>query len=231
MGVLKNDVGRASKKTKIIRGVLKLIGVLIIIVAAFYVGYVVNDKQNNKVSKKDNEKTTTTPVSTKNKNMFNEDQVTTKSIGSDGFFENAIEVYVYGNKIDYEYETDEVISITPIEDVAVIELSGSDFNYLLLVNQDGKVIYDFERSNDYYYCSDSVYSSECYKYEVNGNTVNFMVADLGQDTYTTCVTNYDKDVLIEYEITYKNGELSSPKKVSSITGEEYVEKHNIDCSK
>ena len=61
-------------------------------------------------------------------------------------------------------------------------------------------------------CSYSVYSSECYIYEVNGNTVEFMVSDLGQDSSTACVTNYDKDVLIEYEITYKNGELSSPKK-------------------
>ncbi len=61
-------------------------------------------------------------------------------------------------------------------------------------------------------CSNSVYSSECYKYEVNGNKVKFMVSDLGQDSSTACVTNYDKDVLIEYEITYKNGELSSPKK-------------------
>ena len=231
MGVIKNEVGRPSKKTKIIRGILKLIGILIIIVAAFYVGYVINDNQDNKVSQKDDKKNTTTPVSTENNLKFDENQVTTKSIDDDGFLENAIEVYVYGNKIDYEYETDKVISITPIEDVAVIALSGLDFYYLLLVNQDGKVIYDFERSNDYYYCSDSVYSSECYKYEVNGNTVKFMAADLGQDSYTACVTNYDKDVLIEYEITYKNGELSSPKKISSITGEEYVEKHNIDCSK
>ena len=48
MGVLKNDVGRPSKKTKIIRGVLKLIGVLIIIAAGLGIGYVIGNNQNNK---------------------------------------------------------------------------------------------------------------------------------------------------------------------------------------
>ena len=231
MGVIKNEVGRPSRKTKIIRGILKLIGILIVIAAAFYVGYVVNDNKDSKESKNDDKKTTTTSTTTQNNFKFDENEVTIKSLDKHGAFDNPIEVYVYGNKIDYEYETDKIISITPIEDVAVIELSGFDFNYLLLVNKDGKVIYDFERSKNYYYCSDSVYSSECYKYKVNGNTVKFMISDLGQDSYTACVTNYDKDVLIEYEIAYKNGEISSLKKISSITGEEYVEKHNIDCSK
>lgn len=51
MGVLKNDVGRPSKKTKIIRGILKLIGLLIIIVAGLYIGYVIG-KDKNKVDEK-----------------------------------------------------------------------------------------------------------------------------------------------------------------------------------
>ncbi len=53
MGVLKNDVGRPSKKTKIIRGVLKLIGVLIIIALGLGVGYLIG---NNKAEKESNNK-------------------------------------------------------------------------------------------------------------------------------------------------------------------------------
>ena len=56
MGVLKNDVGRPSKKTKIIRGVLKLIGVLIIIAAGLGIGYVIGNNQDNKEGKESNNK-------------------------------------------------------------------------------------------------------------------------------------------------------------------------------
>ncbi len=51
MGVIKNDVGRPSKKTKIIRGILRLIGILIIIAAGLYIGYVIGNDQNNKEEK------------------------------------------------------------------------------------------------------------------------------------------------------------------------------------
>ncbi len=61
MGVIKNEVGRPSKKTKIIRGILKLIGILIIIAAGLYIGYVVGnnqdkEKEKNKLIKTTNEK-------------------------------------------------------------------------------------------------------------------------------------------------------------------------------
>ncbi len=56
MGVLKNEVGRPSKKTKIIRGVLKIIGILIVVAVAFYVGYVIKDNEDKK-KKDDNYKT------------------------------------------------------------------------------------------------------------------------------------------------------------------------------
>jgi hypothetical protein len=56
MGVLKNDVGRPSKKTKIIRGVLKLIGILIIIAAGLGIGYVIGNNQDNKEGKESNNK-------------------------------------------------------------------------------------------------------------------------------------------------------------------------------
>ena len=57
MGVIKNEVGRPSKKTKIIRGILRLIGILIIVAAGLYIGYVIGNNQNKKeerVDKKEN---------------------------------------------------------------------------------------------------------------------------------------------------------------------------------
>lgn len=234
MGVLKNDVGRPSNKTIIIRRIFKLLGLLIVIGLAVVVGYFIKDHEeiNNKQDKNDKKKITTTKetVTTTKADTFDKSQITTKNIGSYGMFENAIEVYVYGNKIDFnKYPTNKIISVTPIEDAAIIELN-SDLNILLLVNKKGEIIYDFERDNYYYYCSDNNYSSECYQYKVDGNTIKYVVSDLGQDSYTACVTNYNKDVLKEYEITYKDGKLSQPKKISSVTGKEYVQKHNIDCS-
>ncbi|HIU39682.1 MAG TPA: hypothetical protein IAB68_00060 [Candidatus Aphodocola excrementigallinarum] len=59
MGVLKNDVGRPSKKTKIIRGILKLIGILIIIAAGLYIGYVIGNNQSKEEEKTDKNKTET----------------------------------------------------------------------------------------------------------------------------------------------------------------------------
>lgn len=234
MGVLKNDVGRPSNKTIIIRRIFKLLGLLIVIGLAVVVGYFIKDKEeiNHKEDENDKKKITTTKekVTTTKDNTFDKSQITTKSIGNDGFIENAIEVYVYGNKIDSnKYPTDKIISVTPIEDAAVIELN-SELNILLLVNKKGEIIYDFERDNYYYYCSDNNYSSECYQYKIDGNTIKYIVSDLGQDSYTACVTNYNKDVLKEYEITYKDGKLSQPNKISSVTGKEYVQKHNINCS-
>lgn len=57
MGVLKNDVGRPSKKTKIIRGILKLIGILIIVAAGLYIGYIIGNSQNKEEEKTDKKKT------------------------------------------------------------------------------------------------------------------------------------------------------------------------------
>ncbi len=235
MSVFRNDVGRPSNKTIMIRSILKGICLIIVIVAVFAGGYLLNihqDEQTDKQVKNDENKVVNTTKKSQEKTEFDVNKVTTKNIGSDGFLENAIEVYVYENKLDSDkYPSDKIINITPIDDVAVIELR-SELNILLLVNQKGEVLYDFERDNDYYYCSDNNYSSECHKYEVNGNTIKYIVSDLGQDiSYTTCVLNYNKDVLREYEITYEDGKLSKPNKLSSMSGKEYIEKHNIDCSR
>ena len=45
MGVFKNDVGRPSNKTIMIKTVLKVMGLIVIIAIAFGIGYYFNDKQ------------------------------------------------------------------------------------------------------------------------------------------------------------------------------------------
>ena len=47
MGVLKNDVGRPSNKTIIIRRILKVVLLIIIIALAFLIGYNLKDKNSN----------------------------------------------------------------------------------------------------------------------------------------------------------------------------------------
>lgn len=203
MGVLKNDVGRPPNKTIIIRRIFKLLGLLIVIGLAVAVGYFIKDKEEISTKKDKNDKkeinTNIENVTIKKDDTFEISQVTTKSIENDygGFLENAIEVYVYGNKIDSnKYPTNKVVSVTPIEDAVVIELNSIDANKLLLINKKGEIIYDFVLDN-YYYCSDNNYSNECYQYKIDGNTIKYVVSDLGQDSYTACVTNYDKDVLVK----------------------------------
>ena len=226
MGVLKNDVGRPSNKTIMIRRILKMLLLVLFMVVCYFGGYMLgknlfHEKDNNKDSKKVVEK-----------EKFDINKVTSKTTENyDEYYNtNAIDVYVYGNKIDLSnYFTDKIDSITPIDDVALLELHN-EFNILLLVNKKGEILYDFELDNGYFYCSDNLYSNECYSYKVDNNTIRYMVANLGQDNYTACVTNNDKKVLIEYEITYKDGKLSQPKEISSMIGKEYVQKHNINCS-
>lgn len=58
MGVFKNDVGRPSNKTIILRRILKVVGLLVIIISAGFIGYSLKDndkvKTNDKVLKEEN---------------------------------------------------------------------------------------------------------------------------------------------------------------------------------
>ena len=65
MGVLKNDVGRPSKKTIMIRTILKGLLLIIVAVGIFVLGYYYNDKNN--IEKKD--KNTTTKVKKEEKDL------------------------------------------------------------------------------------------------------------------------------------------------------------------
>ena len=86
MGVIRNDVGRPTNKTIMIRRVLKLVGVLIIVLLAVLAGYylkVMEDKNvNNKVN--DSSKVTTTNnvkvTTTNTENNDDDKNIVTKNI-------------------------------------------------------------------------------------------------------------------------------------------------------
>ncbi len=74
MGVLKNDVGRPSNKTIMIRNILKGI-LLIVVIAVFFVGgYLLNDYQNKDTNKQNkDDKTVINNEKTKELNIYSEE--------------------------------------------------------------------------------------------------------------------------------------------------------------
>ena len=82
MGVFKNDVGRPSNKTIMIRNIFKVIGVLLIIVGVFIAGYYFKGNKNNKTKDKNK------PVIVKN---------TKKEIVNIDEAKKELDRFVYGN--------------------------------------------------------------------------------------------------------------------------------------
>lgn len=79
------------------------------------------------------------------------------------------------------------------------------------------------------YC-DSYSLEECYGYKIEDDEITYYMTNMfhGIDDFD-CYNNENNEVLKEYKITYKDGRLSNPKKVSSMTSKEYAQKHKINC--
>ena len=236
MGVFKNEVGRPSNETIKKRNIFKGICALLVIVIIALIAYILNDKGilGTSSTKKDidnNQNITTKQMKASNE-KFDVSKITTKDLGKSEWFDNnEIEIYIYGNKLDYDYSTDSIKNTQVIEDAVLLELNG-DGGYLLLVNKSGKVLSDFGLKDGMFYMGvNKEYCSDCYGYKVNGNKVTATMTDLGQDVeYNVCKNNYHKNVFKEVEVTYKSGEVTT-KELKTLTGQEYAKKHNIDCSK
>lgn len=240
MSLFKNEVGRPSNETIKKRNIFKGICVLLVLVIIGLVGYILNDKGiinlSNKNTKSSNEKvvTTTKQITTtaeSKSEKFDISKITTKDLGKSEWFDNnEIEIYIYGNKLDYDYSTDSIKNTEVIGDAVLLELNGEG-GYLLLVNKSGKVLSDFGLKDGMFYMGvNKEYCSDCYGYKVNDNKVTATVTDLGQDVeYTICKNNYHKNVYKEIEVTYKDGEVTT-KDLKTLTGQEYAKSHNINCS-
>ncbi len=229
MGVLKNDVGRPSNKTITIRRILNGILILIGLGLVAYIGYYIGNKNDKTAnvkplndSKEAKTTTTTTTTSKVKEKAFDKNMITIKTDENDY---NTL--YVYGKKVFTSVipGTIGLGKIETIDDIAVIEY---DNIYLIIVNTDGDILYNsaIEIDDKGEYCINV--TSECKEFEIDDNKIYYYLENLGQDVSTVC-KRYNKEVLAKYEISYENGVLLSPKKLSSITDSEYVKKHNINC--
>ena len=223
MGILKNDVGRPSNKTIMIRTILKGICLIIILalvaVGAYYLG---NSNGENKSSNKNK---TTTKQSVNKTETFDENQVTTKKIPDT---EDGIYIYVYGKKLDIDAPITNVDKVETINDIAVISGGGVDLSFLIIVDTNSKILYNTINDNGGI-CTKDI-SNECYDFKIHDNKITYYVNYFMTSDMVCDYENKDDETMAEFEIIYSNGKLSSPKKISSITAKEYIEKHNIKCS-
>ena len=166
--------------------------------------YIINNK--NVESKSSDSSNTNITDNVEYAEKFDVSKITTKDLGKNQWLNNKIEIYIYGNKLYYDYLTDSIKNAEAIGDAVLLELNG-DGGYLLLVNKSGKVLSDFGlKDGMLYYGVNKEYCPDCYGYKVNNNKITVNVTDLGQDVeYTICKNNYYKNVFKEVEVTYKDG--------------------------
>ena len=193
---------------------------------------------SNKQEKDNNEKIVTT---TKQVNLsdekdekvkeFDKTKIIIKVAQQDFFPEtDAYDLYVYDKKVELGGYIVGIKNISIIEDIAIIEVALINDTDLIIVDTESNVLFTPYNYNKMRYCTNSVYTSECYWFKVTDNKISFYLDGLGQDPYDVCDTNYNNEVLNEYELIYENGKLSEPKKLSSIFGKEYAKNNKIKCS-
>ena len=229
MGVFKNGVGRPSNETIKKRNIFKGICVLLVLIIILLVGYILNDKydflSDNKNTGRSDKSTTIAPTTTvKQSKIFNKDNIVIK----ERIDENSNKFYnLYIN--DKEIATDAIsVDYDTLEDIAVFEIGYVNAIDLVIVNNSGETLYEAANfSAGENLCHDL--SSECYAYKVENNKIRYYLENMGQEPTTICDDRYDLEVLAEYELTYKDGIVSAPKKLSSLTGKQYIEKHNFNC--
>ena len=229
MGVLKNDVGRPSNKTIIIRNILKAVLIIILAAMSFLLGNLLTEKKSkDKVEKTEmNNVVNVGENQQEQKKLFDERQITTRRVSQ---AEDGIYIYSYGKKLELDMPVYRLGNVEVIEDIAIMEVFAIDAPTLIIVNMDGEILYDSAGKQEGVLC-DASKSNECYGFNIISNKITYYMDNFGHDISTVCDANNQNDAaLIEYELTYENGKLSSPKKINSLTGKEYVNKHNIDCS-
>lgn len=88
MGVFKNDVGRPSNKTIMIRRILILVMVIVIIALAILLGYFINDNSHKETKNVNSSKTTS--LKTTNSKTTNPQTTTSKVDNLNGISENTV---------------------------------------------------------------------------------------------------------------------------------------------
>ena len=156
MGVLKNDVGRPSKKTKIIRGVLKLIGILIIIVAGLYIGYVIGNNQNKDEEKNDKKKT----EEKKDFNIQKADEVLKNTFGDQFYYDFGYsDKFINSDGDEIIFNNDEYKTTIALENT---EAKSSNYSCKDFFGNDIRPYNDFQDDQHSWFIEDGDFSGLCY---------------------------------------------------------------------
>ena len=118
-----------------------------------------------------------------------------------------------------------------IDDIAVLTISSMDLELFIIVDKDDNILFEVNRDvNHLTYCSSR--NALCEDYKINNNKIVFYAHALSQNDYHLCNSDIsnDEEVIIKYELTYENDKLSEPKKLSSITKKDYINKGKLNCS-
>ena len=155
MGVLKNDVGRPSKKTKIIRGILKLIGILIIIAAGLYIGYVIGNNQSKEEEKTDKNKTETKEKSKIEKvDTQKADQIMKNIFGEQYYYD-----FGYSDENNIIFNNNEYKTTVALENTIV---KSSDYSCKDFFEKDISPYNDFQDDQHSWYVEDGDFIGLCY---------------------------------------------------------------------
>ena len=236
MGVFKNEVGRPSNETVRKRNIFKGICALLVIVIIGLVVYILNLKGiitfNKSIQNKDNsEKTTnqitTTKSSTSENDTFDLSQVSIEKICPAECTEN---LSIYGRKLSI----DGVVNYGKYYALGNLLVIERD-----IVSEPGSTIVVYDKNGTqkaeygdfgYRVCpSNYGFDKDCYDFKVEDNKIKYTMIVDAQDASTICGEYNNKESFMEYEVEYKNGILSKPKKIKSLTGKQLINNNNIKC--
>ncbi len=154
MGVLKNDVGRPSKKTKIIRGVLKLIGILIIIVAGLGIGYVIGNNQDNK------EDNNSKIEEKEDFNIQKADEVLKNTFGDQFYYDFGYsDKFINSDEDEIIFNNDEYKTTIALENT---EAKSSNYSCKDFFGDDIRPYNDFQDDQHSWFIEDGDFSGLCY---------------------------------------------------------------------
>lgn len=221
MGLLKNEVGRPTNKTIMIRNILKSVLIVVIVGGLLFGGYFVTKYFSQNQGKQDRaEKVDINKIGTRKIEIEN-------IMGLDFY-----DVY-YGNKkiIDSNKEILGIDNVLTFKDFAIFNLKLNDNAggaSLVIIDSNGNVIgrYDgkeYKNKN----LTGKIYRG---KYEIKGNEIYIYSDDDAQDSSVSC-SRYEKGEASAYinVISYSKNEFVTPKLYKSISAKEVITDYDKQC--
>ena len=202
MGVLKNDVGRPSNKTIMIRRILKVILILIVVLLAVTLGGYIKDKGNNKTNEKSNAKVS---ESKEKRAISNDDaeKIITRIFGEDYDFP-------IGNMDIESYNDKSYQMIIAIEKTKKDSTKDYNLNYefgnVIYYDENDNLVFDSPDGFRYYY-QGVIYSynsvNEVYK-SFFGNKKEALKQDILFD-FTGYLYSKKDDIFVQFNPIWGDG--------------------------